>query len=311
MRPYHFLIPLTLIVGSFFLFLGGPGDFASRSVRELWNLGHIAYFTLLIYQLIQWGLLEKFRLPTQWAIYLLITFVLGTSIELLQYGTQRSPDVADISRDLMGGVLALAFSSRLLAMSSRRFINVIRPLAVVLLVMHLVPLTRASVDEVNAFLRFPVISDFETPFELDRWRGSATREVVNIDPEKSDHQMKIGFGRDLYSSASMRYLPGDWSAYTTLHIRLFQPEFKPLRITIRIHDEQHETAAVSYLHNDRFNRRFVLHQGWNDIAISLSEVRQAPKKRQMDLTRVRNINLFTSRLSREREVFLEAVYLTD
>ena len=309
MNPSHFFIALILIASSFFLFLGGPGDFASRSVRELWNLGHIAYFALLTHQLISWGVLKKFSLPMQWVMYLVMTLVLGTSIELLQYGTQRSPDVGDISRDLIGSALVLAFTPGLLVLSSEKSVRAIRLLVLVFMVMHLLPLTRASIDELNACVRFPVISDFETPFELDRWKGSAGRDVVSLESGKNEHQMKVRFGTDVYSSASMQYLAHDWSDYATLNLRIFQPDPEPLRITIRIHDELHETAAEPYQYSDRFNRRFILQQGWNDIVIALSEVRLAAAKRQIELNKIRNINLFSSRLSEAREAYLETVFL--
>lgn len=311
-RPkYLFLIPLAVVIATLFLFFSGPGDHAERSVRELWSLGHVAYFALVVYQLIEWKLLEKFRLRVQWVIFLLFTLLLGTSIELLQYGTNRTPDVGDISRDIMGCLLVLAFYPGMLVHSSRQWVRNVRFTVIVLFFFHLLPFSQSLLDEINARLQFPVLSDFETAFELDRWTGSATREVVNLDPLTPSHQLKIGYNTELYSSASMQYLIQDWSQYTTLNFRILQPLSEPLRISIRVHDEQHQSGLNPFQHNDRFNRSFYLKQGWNDITIPLQDIRMAAKSRQIDLSRIRNINLFTTRLSEAREIFIEEIFLTD
>lgn len=271
----------------------------------------MAYFALLNYQLIEWKLLVKLRLPIQWILYLVFTLVLGTAIELMQYGTHRTPDVGDISRDVMGCLLVLAFYPGMLVFSSRLWIRNLRFSVIVIFFLHLVPFTQSLLDELNARLQFPVLSDFETAFELGRWKGSATREVVNLDPLKSSHQLKIGFNTELYSSASMQYLIQDWSQYKALNFKIFQPLLKPLRITVRVHDEQHESGSNPFQSNDRFNRGLYLKQGWNDITIPLSDIRMAAKTRHIDLSRIRNINIFTTRLAEAREIYLEEIFLTD
>ena len=45
----------------------------------------------------------------QWAVILIITLLVGVSIELMQYGTTRTPNTGDIIRDLAGSLLALVF----------------------------------------------------------------------------------------------------------------------------------------------------------------------------------------------------------
>lgn len=310
-RRSHLLISLILIVASVFLFLGGPEYSARRSYKELWNLGHIAYFALLTAQLIRWKLLHRYRLRTQWVLYLVLTLILGTLIELLQYGTARSPDIEDILRDLVGTLLVLSFAPGFLQLPNRKWQNSMRVGAVLLFCIHLIPLTQSTIDEFNAHLSFPAIADFETPFEAARWKGSATREVVRLDPEIPRYQLKIGFNTDKYSSASMQYLTQDWSQYGYLYFSIFQPSGEPLKITIRIHDEAHEVGLLAYEYDDRFNRRFELPQGWNTIKIPLSDIRLAARDRHIDLSRISNLNLFTSALLEPREIFLEEVYLSN
>ena len=45
--PY--LVGLILLSATYFLLGGETGDTLSRSLKELWNLAHIAYFFLLLY----------------------------------------------------------------------------------------------------------------------------------------------------------------------------------------------------------------------------------------------------------------------
>ena len=50
---------VVLITASYFLFYGGPDYLADRSLKELWNLGHIVYFALLA------TYLARFRIITR------------------------------------------------------------------------------------------------------------------------------------------------------------------------------------------------------------------------------------------------------
>lgn len=302
---------ILLLVGTFYLFYDGPDYSVSRSTKELWNLGHIVYFALMVYFLAKFRFLKKVPLPYQWLGFILLSLVLGTLIEVLQYGTQREPDLADISRDLTGCLLVLSFYSPLLKLSSNVSLIFIRLFALTVLLVHMIPLAIALIDETTARYQFPILSNFETAFELDRWEGGASKETIQMNLESDSFQLKIGLTTDRYSGVGMEYLPSDWREYRSVIMEIYQPSDEPISITIRIHDLEHETGGRRYEYDDRFNRSYLLNKGWNEISISLEEVRSALSKRKMDLSQIRDISLFAIRLPEPRAIYLDKIYLSN
>lgn len=305
------VVLLMFLVATFYLFYGGPDGHASRSTKELWNLGHIIYFVIFTWLLGKYNPVRKLTRPQQWIFVLLVTLLLGILIELLQYGTDRSPDFGDVSRDLVGSLLVLAFYPAFFKVRNKATSFFIRLVVISVLLVHLKPLMIALVDEYKARSQFPVLSDFETAFELGRWDGNALKEIVKAEPETGGHLLKIELMTTAFTGVGMKYLPPDWRGYQSVNLRIYKPSEKPLSIVIKIHDSWHETGARAFAHEDRFNRRVDLDQGWNDIRIPLSVVESSPYNRKMDLSRISNIRLFASRLSEPRVIFLDKVYLSD
>jgi hypothetical protein len=305
------IVFLIFLIATYYLFYGGPDNLSTRSIKELWNLGHIAYFAIVAWLLAKIKSVKKIPLPYLWAVFLLITVLLGILIEILQYGTDRTPDLGDISRDLTGCLLVLAFHPALLKSSNKVVLLFVRLLAIAVLLIHLKPLAIALIDESTARSQFPILSNFETAFELGRWDGTASKVIVKPGPTNDSYLLKIGLMPTTYSGVGMKYLPSDWTGYKLVNISIFKPSDKPLSITIRIHDAWHETGANAYAHSDRLNRRLNLIQGWNDIKIPLSHIESAPNKRKMDLSKISSISLFATRLSEARVIYLDKVYLSN
>ena len=296
-----------LLFGTVFLFYSGPAYSAARSLKELWNLGHIGYFALLIWLLAQIPAIRRASRWRQWGGLLLLSLLLGVGIELLQYGTTRNPDMGDVSRDLAGALLMLAFYPPLSAFRQRRLRLALRSLALLVLLIHLAPISIALLDESIARHQFPVLSDFETPFEIDRWGGNGNLTVADL-PDGS-RALRIALKTTLYSGAGMDYLPSDWRGYQTLNLVFFNPDATALGMTLRVHDRQHEQGPHAYATQDRFNRHFVLKPGWNKISVALAQIRHAPRGRLMDLSQIRDISFFTTRLPHPRVIYLERIYL--
>ncbi len=304
---YRWLIVAALAVATFFLFFGAPQNLnAVRSIKEAWNLGHIVYFALFTYLLNLSPWLKDKSILRRWSLSLLVTLLLGVAIEVLQYGTERSPDLADISRNLVGALLVLAFAPGLSVLMKPLWRTTSRLMVSVVFLLHLVPLSWALFDEAMARARFPVLSDFSTALELDRWKGDADIERVQLQADREDFQLKVNLSTDLYSGAGMQYFPSDWHGFTYVNLRFFQPLSDYLDITVRIHDAWHNNH-----YNDRFNRTYRLQQGWTEIRIPLSEVKTALQQREMDLARISDISFFSIRLPYPRPLFLDKIYLNE
>ena len=296
-----------LAIGSVLLFLGGPDYYSSRSFKSLWDIGHIVYFVLFASLLSRWSLVSRMSLAWQWAIILVSTLLLGVSIELIQYGTTRTPDTGDVLRDLTGSFLVLVFGSlglKLQSASRRLFLQFS---VLVLLLVQLWPVTKSLIDEAIARYQFPLLSGHETPFEIDRWTGSARLSIETIASISQGRLLKLSLTTDQYSGAALNYFDGNWASARTLKISLYNPDADPLQITCRIHDLQHADGNEEY--KDRFNRSFLLIQGWNHIVINLDEVEQSPAGRSMDMSRIRGLGLFVMSLPAPRTLYLDNVRL--
>lgn len=304
------IFPLLVICFCFVLFfVEGPEYESARSFRNAWNLGHLFFFCLFSYLIAtQWKRIAGVSFRKQGLWLLGVSLILGVLIELGQMLLDnRSPDIYDILGDLLGSLLALAF-----LVPSRKSISrfALRSFQTILFVVFLVsvfPLVKVLIDEGIARRQFPVLSDFETPFEVDRWRGGEMPERVNTIARHGRFSLKVRLNTSRYSGVSLNYFPGDWRSFDSLQFSLFNPSTQPLRIICRVHDIHHKDYGQVY--SDRFNRSCDLHPGWNDIRIPLSDIAHAPKNRKMDLSHIRGFCIFAVRLPRPETIYVDDVRL--
>jgi len=301
------IISVSLIAGTTLLFLGGHDYNSPRSFAEFWNIGHILYFVLVSYALTRWKQITHRPLIIQWLLVLSITLITGVLIEVLQYGAQRTPDIGDVIRDLTGSFLFLSFSpvSSRVVIYKRKMI--LQAAAVILLLAQLQPLATSLFDETVARQQFPLLAGFETPFELDRWQGDANIAIKHISSISDGNILQISLSTTRYSGVNLRYFPRDWRNYKALKLSIYNPQTLPLLITCRIHDMQHTQGIQQY--SDRFNHRFLLSQGWNNIEIDLDDVASAPKHRKMDLGKIRGLGIFVTSLPQAQTIFLDNIKL--
>ncbi len=296
-----------LAVGSVLLFMGGPDYYSSRSFRNFWDIGHIVYFALLAGLLSRWTLVSRMSLAWQWTFILVITLLLGIAIELMQHGTARIPDTGDVLRDLTGSLLVLVFGSLGAKVQpvSRRLS--LQSGVLMLMLVQLWPVTKSLIDETIARHQFPLLSGFETPFEIDRWAGSAGLSVETMASISQGKLLKLSLGTDQYSGAALSYFNGNWASARSLKISLYNPDASPLHITCRIHDLRHADGNEEY--DDRFNSSFLLMQGWSHIEIDLDEVEESPASRSMDMSRIRGLGVFVVSLPAPRILYLDEIRL--
>lgn len=307
--PINLAILCLLATASYFLLFGGPGSYAARSATELWNMGHVAYFALLTLLLARIKVIASLPANYQWPGILLLTLILGIAIETMQHGTGRTPDIADILRNFVGCLLALSFTpayTRSLALPGR---TVLRYISGIILGLSMLPLIIAVSDEQVARSQFPVLSDFSTPFEMYRWRSSASTRVVELEPGTDRRQMEVTFTAGQLTGAHMIHLATDWTEYTSVNLRLYSPYSDLLPVTIRTHDREHSTGAYQFINEDRFQKRFQLEPGWNQISIPLADIIDAVSTRRIKLSDMQQIGLFTRPEDESRTVYIDAVYL--
>jgi VanZ family protein len=302
------IIGIMLIVGTVLLFRGGPDYDAPRSFKHGWDIGHIIYFALVAWLLSGWRPIARQSPARQWAVILCITLIAGSLIELAQQSAAlRNPDINDVLRDLTGAVLILSFGPACANIRSRQWKVLVQCAAAGMLLIQLWPLAVSLLDEAIARARFPVLADFETPFEIDRWRGAPGLSVASRPLAPAGKALKISLTTERYSGAGLFYFEGDWKGFHSLEMSVYNPGAEPLLVTFRVHDRQHTLQGHKY--EDRFNRRVLLEAGWNQIEFDLNEVAAAPAHRGMDMGQIRGLGIFASALHEPRVIYLDNVRL--
>ena len=275
------------------LFVGGLGDHQPRFLKQAWNLGHVVAFALWSYlAATSWRRLAERSWGGQFWVLMLLALLVGGLTEVLQgrfFG--RDASVADVLRDGVGALVTTAFllpARHQLSPRPRRFLwgAVLLALGVTLL-----PLGRALVDEALARRQFPVLADFETPFEIDRWQGRGTMTTDRSLARHGHSSSRIMLSPpSRYPGVSLYDFPGDWRGYTALRFSLYSPAATPRTVHCRVHDQWHRRHGQHYA--DRFSTSFELHGGWNDIVIPLATIVAAPKGRRMDMAAIEGFGIF-------------------
>lgn len=291
-----------------FLVIDGPGYNASRSIRTGWDLGHAVLFILFTYILYRdWKKFRDKALILQWVLVLSFTALLAVATEGIQYYAGRQFDLFDILRDLSGSVIGMLLLGNV-GVGGKKAGSLTR----VLLIIILAGITTRSfllsiADEYIAARQFPVLANFETPFEIGRWRADGEISISSNISRSADSSLKIEFTKKMFSPVTMKYSLGNWEGCDTLKFSFCNPDTADLEVVCRVHDKEHIKHGNAYL--DRFNRSFILKEGWNTFAVPVSELQNAPSTREMNLNRIEEISFFSISLPAPRTAYLDDLLL--
>ena len=292
------------------LFAGGPDYYSPRSFKNIWDLGHILFFSVLSYLiLLSWSKNKKMTVFRQVFSVLFIVLLLGTLIEVAQAGSRRTPDVLDIIRNLIGCLITLIFFSQSKNSFPKSYRRSLQVITILLATAAIFPAVKSITDEIVALRQFPVLSDFETPFEIDRWSEDSEFSIDQTVSFHGQSSLKVVLNTSLYSGVSLKHFPGNWLQYKYLQLNIFNPDDEPIKVTCRINDIWHTQGNQDY--DDRFNQSFSLVKGWNLITVPLEQVANAPKGRKMELDKVQELGIFVTGLSQSKTLYIDYVLLTD
>lgn len=289
------------------LFVGGPGATAPRSLGCAWDLGHVLAFGVWSGLLLSTALLARATFLHQCAAILAFCLIAGAATEGVQSLTGGDAAIGDVLRDVLGGVLALVWAAPAWASRPRSMRGAARGTSVVLLLVALWPLAAATSDEWLARTAFPVLADFETPFELGRWEGDAQ---IAIDRSQAAHgraALRVELGTSTYSGLALIHFPRNWTGYRYLCLEVLNPSTEELDLLRRLHDGEHDRRGPTF--TDRYNTMFRLRPGWNALRIDLADVARAPAGRMMDMQDIRALILFSMELPAARTIFIDYVRL--
>ena len=291
---------MSVLVGFFLLFLGGPDYYSNRIFKAAWDLGHVPFMfvvgVVVLELLGRAQFISKKLLPVAFGC---VVVGLAFSSEYIQSFIGRTSSLSDVLADILGGLLAWLFVFGL----AHRLLTT---LILILCIIVITPFFTIMYDEVMVRSKFPLISDFENHLELSRWSGGSELQRSTLRATEGLYSLEFVLLDEGYSGVATRDFLSDWQGYRFLQFDVWSPK-DHLPVTIRIHDKLHAESAQLYA--DRFNRRYLLKQGWNRLLITLDDVYAAPKNRAFNLSEVWGLGLFSYNLGSQEKLYLDQLIL--
>ncbi len=267
----------------------------------VFSLGHIAFFGILGYVAGRVLRCTRMSLSRQAVLVLTGAFVLGGSIELIQPYFGRTALWSDVWQNMVGAAVGLLLAHPRDLLRSWWALPVLGVLA-----LELRPPALLLWDDHVARQQFPVISTFETRFEHLRWSEGV---VVAEQARSGERSLRVALEPGLrWPGTALRRGIGDWQGFDAFEFSVHNDDGAPMRLTVAIRDREHTRRGGAY--RDRFNRRFELAPGWNDIRIPIAEIAAAPEERTLDVSDIEYVIFFTGKVEATRTFHLDAVRLT-
>ncbi len=308
MQIFHkarsFLLVTVMILLLSFLLFTDFGDSQSRIIDEIFNFGHLVLFgTAAVF--ILWLLNHRTWPCRDIKLYFLAgaaTSLLGIASEFIQLFTPgRFFELVDILFDITGTVtfLTLSYPFPGNAKATARFSAKVVPLALILV--SSLPMAIAGIDSWDMRRNFPLLGSFETPWEMTRWKAqesTLTRSKIHV--FDGDYSLMATLNPGEYPGVSLEHLEPVWIGYNRFCFDAFLEGSLPLKMTIRVHDINHNDTF-----QDRYNMGFVLMPGNNHLTFALEDIRKAPRGRETDMRGMAGIMIFSYKLKEPRTVYFD------
>ena len=212
---------VALLLAFPFFFIGGPDYYDSRSLKEIWNLGHFFFFAMLIFVLDSYwcarGRSIFFRIFATFATLVIV----GLGIELIQLNiADRYFSWIDVFRDISGGAVALIWQATR-RLPRRCMQSVLSGFVSILIVMvnFIIPLGVGLTDEYRSYRDFPLLAGFESRSELSRWESGQVDLCPVVSPRvQGKYSGKITLTTDEFSGVSLHTFPWrlEWLEWSRL-----------------------------------------------------------------------------------------------
>ncbi len=285
-----------------FFFIGGPDGLSPTLIKNAWNFGHIIFFTVFML------LVQSFRPLAHWRSWVFITLLalgVGMAIEFVQRFVGRESSWDDVLHNLFGVWLGLFWGQK-----PTRPIWLLRCISLLLVAPAFWLVVYSAMADIVMREQFPLVNSFESRFELAQVRANprqVTTQQVNSLHTHGAYGLQVELGTQKYAGLNLVGPYGDWSGYQFLQMDFYNPDSEPLELVLKISDSNHDHGKNNY--NDRFNRKLVLMQGWNQVQVDLNDVRSAPRNRAMRMDEISGMAIFVMKLSKPRVFYWDNVRL--
>jgi len=236
-----------------------------------------------------------------------LAFLFGIFIELIQPLFGRNRSLLDASYDLAGCSAAGLFYWYKHAEHDR-----IKPTLLLIAILQVLSCLIIPASNVWIVLQRNLAAPMLVSFD-DLWERSirsindSTQLSIVNPPAGWEHPSLVGkftFGFATYPGISFPYIYGDWSGYSTLTFAVYSEQNKTEVLHLRIHDTQHNQK-----YSDRYNQAIIIAPGLNVIEIDLNKIKNSPKSRELDLSRIATIGLFMTKLKDPVTLYIDNIEL--
>jgi hypothetical protein len=275
------------------------------------NVGHAPLFGAIALAVLQFLLATPLAERNRAFLYvtaLALTILLGILSELLQMGADRSSDPRDVMRDALGAGSFLLIAAtrdpneRLNTRSGRAMRASCLALALALLVLAFSPAAWVAQAYAQRAAAFPALCDFSGTWETHFVEAKNARLKYTSLPGALGETALAAYIRfEPVGFAGFKVLEPypDWTGYQSLRVVARSDSEHSVDLVLRIHDHSHDDR-----HTDRFSRILTLRPGINEFSIPLGEIRNSPQGREMDLSAIRRLNLYTPKPLKDFSLYL-------
>lgn len=295
----RYLLAFAALAGLVPLFFVDLGPWRRMFAPEFHVFSHLLLFAIMGWLFLRLPFLQRYTFVTRAALTLAFALVLGVLIELIQPYFGRTAAIRDVWQNVLGAAIAVVLH----APTGPRRRALAGALGVILALELYIP-TTSIWDRGVARSQFPDLATFSTPFEHRRWtRGTQDDTFART----GDRSLRVDLEPARYAGTTLRRSLGDWHGFDALTFSVYNASHDPLTITVSVWDHHHRNSGGPYA--DRFNQRYQLLPGWNDIRIPVIAIKTAPAERTMGLDDMAEFAVFTTDLEEQRTIYLDAVRL--
>lgn len=293
---------MVILSGFFFLLLYPfPVERADRLAKAGWNFMHAPVFALMAWSALYLLPIGRTRGRRLFHAALLI-LLLAPLAEGLQALTGREPDSGDMYMGWAGGLAAILYGAARGRQGVAWYVAVL--IATLLAAGTLIPVSGVVVDRAAAARTFPVLSAFDSPLEMGRWRVNHGRvKRVSKHAAQGSHSMHVILKADVqYARVFMIDFPRDWSGSRVLALDVYSPMDHPRGFWFRVDDRQDPVYA------ERFQQMLAIEPGLNTLTLDLAEW-ISPSGRPLDISNIVRWGLFLMEPDEEVEIYVDHVRL--
>lgn len=310
------VVPASVLLALTYLQLPGKTLFWSA----LQNSGHSIVFAGLVMIFLLLVRLETDRLQIQSVVLIVVGLaLLGVLIEVAQELTGRGGSTSDMVSNMVG-ILGGAF----LFWSLNRVMTSSRPkntqntvltcvLATIGLLIMAWGIRLPAVYFVTNMQRssLPILADFENPGAEYYVDGNGSIQHVGRHEQwtgNNSHSVKVRYLPGKWPNIAFREPEQDWSQYSRITFKVFNPSNRPMPLSVRIDD-----SSLGLLDEDHMTLRHIAPHGVSEVNLAFENFIADAKKRgrpgHPTFKKIQGFMVYLSNVSGEQVLYFDEFIL--